>query len=73
MSKQKPSDKMRKRAHKKKNLIKKTYGKKCYICNEAPGDTIDHVIPLSKGGTNDIENLRLACYNCNWKKGDKLL
>ena len=27
--------------------------------------TIDHIIPLSQGGTNDSENLALACFHCN--------
>lgn len=72
LSKSKPTDKMRKRAHKKKKLIREVYGKKCYICKKATADTIDHVIPLSKGGTNDIENLRPACYQCNWQKGDQI-
>jgi len=35
--------------------------------------TIDHVVPLSKGGTNDLENLALACHPCNSLKGNKLL
>lgn len=34
--------------------------------------TIDHIIPKSKGGTNDIENLRPMCNTCNLKKGDTL-
>lgn len=35
--------------------------------------TIDHVIPISKGGDMyDINNLVVACYNCNNKKADKI-
>jgi len=63
---------LRKKAHKKKNLIRKTYGKVCYICGGTPADTIDHVIPLSRGGSNDLSNLRPACYKCNLEKGDKI-
>jgi 5-methylcytosine-specific restriction endonuclease McrA len=32
--------------------------------------TIDHVVPISKGGTNNIHNLVLACRDCNHSKGD---
>ena len=52
--------------------MKKIYGKRCYLCGEI-ADTIDHVIPISRGGTNDIENLRPACYDCNMRKGSKTL
>jgi len=32
---------------------------------------IDHVYPLSKGGTNDVMNLQLLCKSCNCIKGAK--
>lgn len=53
-------------------------GGKCRLC-EAETDydnpqsyvelTIDHIVPLAKGGTNDLENLQLLCRSCNCKKG----
>lgn len=46
------------------------YGGLCYLCG-AIADTIDHVIPLSKGGTNWPANLRPACRSCNSRKGTK--
>lgn len=40
----------------------------CYWCRK-PLDstlaTIDHIIPLSKGGTNGMDNFVLACKDCN--------
>jgi 5-methylcytosine-specific restriction endonuclease McrA len=33
--------------------------------------TVDHVIPRSKGGTDDLSNLVLACNECNRTKGAK--
>lgn len=31
---------------------------------------IEHIVPKSKGGTNRVSNLALACHNCNQKKGN---
>jgi len=33
--------------------------------------TIDHIVPISKGGKWEIGNLVLACYRCNVTKGNK--
>jgi hypothetical protein len=33
---------------------------------------IDHIIPLSKGGSNDEDNLWLSCPLCNRYKSDKI-
>lgn len=44
------------------------YGDLCYLCGE-PADSIDHVIPLSKGGTHWPANLRPVCRRCNSIKG----
>jgi len=34
--------------------------------------TVDHVVPLSLGGTNDLENLAIACFHCNRRKINRL-
>jgi HNH endonuclease len=33
--------------------------------------TIDHIQPRSQGGSDDLNNLALACFHCNRKKYDK--
>jgi len=43
----------------------------CYYCKINKSNSIDHKIPLSKGGTNNIDNLVPACISCNSKKKDK--
>lgn len=51
-------------------------GLTCYLCRKSLTDRsagIDHVIPLCKGGTNDTNNLRVACRKCNSHKGISLL
>jgi HNH endonuclease len=34
--------------------------------------TVDHVVPLSLGGVDDLENLALACFHCNRRKTNRL-
>ena len=40
-------------------------------CNVIAELTIDHVIPLSKGGTDDLSNLSFLCRSHNSAKGDR--
>jgi 5-methylcytosine-specific restriction endonuclease McrA len=42
----------------------------CGIPTEEYNRTRDHVIPLSMGGTNTLDNLVLACKSCNGLKGN---
>lgn len=44
---------------------------RCRYCGArvALSDHIDHVIPLSRGGSDDIDNLAAACVTCNISKG----
>jgi 5-methylcytosine-specific restriction endonuclease McrA len=46
-------------------------GHRCQYC-EAPADSIDHVIPRSRGGGHTWDNVVAACRRCNLRKGDRL-
>lgn len=47
---------------------------KCYYCSVKVSDTyhVDHIVPLSRGGSDDPENIVIACPICNLRKNDKL-
>jgi 5-methylcytosine-specific restriction endonuclease McrA len=45
-------------------------GGRCAYCH-APAETIDHVLPRSRGGGHAWENVVAACARCNHTKGDK--
>lgn len=47
-------------------------GYECAECGETEGLSIDHVIPLSKGGSDELDNLQLLCKGCNSSKKDKM-
>ena len=53
--------------------IEKLYSSPCYYCGSLSSITIDHVVPISKGGRHSIGNLVSCCKNCNSSKKDKLL
>jgi 5-methylcytosine-specific restriction endonuclease McrA len=52
----------------------------CHICSEpvysnasyTRQPTLDHVIPLSKGGEHSYENIKLAHFSCNCSKHDSM-
>ncbi|OBH57137.1 endonuclease [Mycobacterium colombiense] len=44
----------------------------CAYCG-AKADTVDHVLPRSRGGDHSWENCVACCSTCNHRKGDKLL
>ena len=56
-----------------RQFILDSYSSKCVYCGEEGKMEIDHIIPVSKGGTNHIDNLAPACRSCNASKNDRLL
>src|SRR5690606_31185675 len=42
----------------------------CVYCG-GEADTVDHMLPVSRGGTRDRDNLAPACWACNQEKADR--
>lgn len=60
----------------KRYLVLQRSNFRCHYCGAKAGDVlleVDHVVPSSRGGTNDIGNLVAACPSCNRGKGAKPL
>ena len=47
------------------------YSNVCLCCGVSGELTRDHVVPLSKGGSNTIDNIQPLCQGCNSSKGTK--
>lgn len=58
------------------NFLAERDGYFCYICGigftKDDPETIEHFIPLARGGTWELKNLKLAHQLCNSKKGDTM-
>lgn len=57
-----------------RRLVKRLEGNICAYCKTTKGPfEFDHIIPVSKGGKAQIDNIVVACRNCNRLKRNKLL
>jgi len=45
----------------------------CPYCGASGATHVDHIVPRSDGGTDDLSNLILACGPCNFAKGGRRL
>lgn len=49
----------------------------CVECNASVNDDgvrihVDHITPISEGGTDDLENLQTLCDKCNFAKSNRI-
>jgi len=56
--------------------LKDHFNYTCLMCGKSEPEiklTVDHVLPLSKGGSNSIENIQPLCHSCNSSKKARYL
>lgn len=49
------------------------YGAACLRCGSTEKLSIDHVVPVAKGGENHVKNLQPLCKSCNSRKSDQII
>ena len=54
-------------------MIFKRDNYECVQCGSTLDLTVDHIHPVSMGGTNDPSNLQTMCRSCNCSKGARIL
>lgn len=58
------------------NKKKQEYNNCCACCkvsSDISKLTVDHIVPVSIGGSNDISNIQPLCRSCNSKKFNKII
>lgn len=57
------------RTKKHRPVVFERDGHKCRICGTEERLVVDHIIPISRGGSDELDNLQTLCWSCNCRKG----
>ena len=56
----------------KRKIVFERNAYRCVYCGGYKSLVIDHILPVSLGGTNDLDNLQTLCHSCNSAKSNKV-
>lgn len=62
---------LRREAARFRDIVLGRDGHKCVTCGVETDLTIDHIVPLIRGGTNSLSNFQTLCRPCNSRKGGR--
>lgn len=54
-------------------LLLEKYGSECLACGEKRGLEMDHIVPISRGGAHDPQNIQPLCRPCNASKNARYI
>lgn len=66
----KPRVRRTRRHQRHRERVMRAHNGVCHICGQSAADAIDHIVPVSWGGSDDPSNLAPAHTSCNTAKGD---
>ena len=53
--------------------LRKVYDSPCFMCGRKENQSLDHIIPISRGGSHSIGNIMTLCLQCNMSKNAKTI
>lgn len=53
--------------------LRKIYNSPCFMCGCEENQSLDHIIPISRGGSHSVGNIMTLCKNCNASKNARTI
>ncbi len=57
--------------HKHRKTLLELANNKCVTCGSTVDLCIDHITPITRGGSDDLDNLQILCRSCNSRKKNR--